>query len=163
MTLKETSFEDAKREFVAFLTDNGLAERILWVFKEDTLSLKTDTYQTGFWLKLPLPDDNEKFAEKYFELGKARGFGVGLVAFASCSEGLCCSFIVPTDQEDAEYFLMSPEHLKYSFVSRDMPVAKVFRNGLVWRILAWFPRFFKPGCHFVYLTTRTDLISDRAA
>jgi len=158
MTLSDTTFEEATNEFVAFLNANALTGPILWVFEEDTLSRKKDTYTANFWLKLPLPDENQKFAEKHFNLGKGRGFGLSLTAFACCDEGLCCSFAVPIDTEDAQYMLMGPEHLKYAFVSRDMPVAKVIRSGLFWRILGSFRRYFKPGCHFVYLAKKADLL-----
>jgi len=161
MSLANTSFKEAKRDFTAFLAANGLLQPILWVFKEDTLSQSTDTYKSDFWVKLPLPDENEEFAEMQFALGKSRGFGLVLTAFASCSYGLCCSFVVPTDDEDAQYMLMGPEHLKYSFVSRDMPIAKVIRSGFVWKILRWFPRYFKSGCDFVYLVAKSDLRLER--
>lgn len=115
MTLGDTTFEDAVRAFIAFLADNGMDKPILWVFTEDVYSRKTDKFETDFWLKLPLPADNEKFARRHFELGKRKGFGLALTAFASCDEGLCCSFVVPTDDEDAQYMLMGPEHLKLFF------------------------------------------------
>jgi hypothetical protein len=161
MTLQETSFEDAVLEFRKFLTDNGLTEPILWVFEEDIFSRRTDTFEKDFWLKIPLPEENEEFARRHFELGKHRGFGLGLSAFARCDEGLCCSFIVPTDDEDAQYMLLGPEHLKYSFVSRDMPVAKVVRSEWSWWAMGWLRRFFKPGCHFVYLASKGVLRRER--
>jgi len=102
MTLADTSFDEAKKAFADFLSQNGFDVPILWVFREDVLSRKTDRYEKDFWLKLPLPDENEELARSHFEFGKKQGFGLGLSAFASCPEGLCCSFVVPADDEDAQ-------------------------------------------------------------
>ena len=161
MGIAETSFTEAKREFVEFLTANGLTEPILWVFEEDILSRITERFRKDFWLRLPLPQENETFAEMHFELGKRRGFGVALIAFARCDRGLCCSFIVPADDEDAQYMLMGPEHLKYSFISSEMPVAKVVHSGLLWRMMGSLPIIFRAGCHFVYLAKKADLKRER--
>lgn len=157
MTLAETAFEDAKSAFTAFLANNGLDTRILWVFNEDLYSRNTDLFKTDFWLKLPLPSANEDFARRHFEMGKKKGFGLALTAFASCDEGLCCSFIVPTDDEDAQYMLMGPEHLKYSYVDVDMPVAKVVRSKILWKLFGVLRFWSRPGNHFVYLASKATL------
>ncbi len=157
MNLHETNFDDAKNEFTAFLTANGIAKPILWVFKEDIFSRKTDTYRTDFWMKLPLPRENEKLAKSHFETGKQKGLGLGLTAFAACGEGLCCSFVVPADAEDGQYMLMSSEHMKYSFIDRDMPRARVVRSKILWKLFGLLPFLFRPGNHFVYLTSRAEL------
>lgn len=157
MNLQETTFEGAVVAFRTFLSDNGLDEPILWVFQEDTLSREQKTLTYDFWLKLPLPEENESFARMHFELGKRRGFGLGLAAFAQCDEGVCCGFVVPTDEEDAQYMFMGPEHLKFSFITSDMPVAKVVRNDMRWRMLKSFAMHSKPGCFFVYLASKADL------
>ena len=156
--IAETSFEQAKQEFTSFLVQNGLDQTILWVFTEDVYSWKTDKYSKEFWLKLPLPVDNEEFARRHFEFGKEQGFGICLTAFASCSDGLCCSFIVPADDLDAQYLLMGPEHIKYSFINRDMPVAKVIRSRFLWTVLGMFRRWFQPGNFFVYLKSKAELM-----
>lgn len=158
MTLGDTTFEDAKNNFIAFLADNALNKPILWVFTEDVYSRKAEKFEKDFWLKLPRPAENEEFARRHFEFGKRQGFGLALIAFASCDEGLCCSFIVPADDEDAQYMLMGPEHLKYSFVSRDMPIAKVVRSKLLWKLLGMLPFWFHSGNHFVYLKSKAELV-----
>jgi len=157
MGIAETSFDEAKEFFTNFLAENGLTQPILWVFTQDVYSFKTDKYTKKFWLKLPLPADNEEFARRHFEFGKRQGFGLALTAFASCAEGLCCSFIVPTDDEDAQYMLMGPEHLKYSFTSRDMPVAKVVRSSILWIFLDMLRPWIKSGNFFVYLKSKAEL------
>jgi hypothetical protein len=158
MGIAETSFEEAKQEFTSFLAQNGLDQPILWVFTEDVYSVKSDIYSKDFWLKLPLPAENEEFARRHFEFGKEQGFGICLTAFASCDDGLCCSFIVPTDDLDAQYLQMGPEHMKYSFISRDMPVAQVVRSKVIWIILGTLRFCFQPG-NFFDLTSRAELKS----
>src|SRR5687768_15635794 len=156
MKLSETSFEDAKESFIAFLSENGFDLPLLWTFKEDVYSRNNDRYERDFWLKIPLPDSNEELAKRHFEFGKSKGFGVALTAYAICEEGLCCSFVLPDDDEDAQYMLMGPESLKMSFVSRDMPTAKVIRNQIGWKLFGLFPFLFRTGNHFVYLASKAD-------
>ena len=157
MTLADTTFEETIRTFTAFLAENGMDTRILWVFREDVYSRKTDLFKTAFWLKLPLPAENEELARRHFETGKKKGFGLGLTAFASCEDGLCCSFVIPADDEDAQYMLMGPQHLKYSYVSVDMPIAKVVRDKFFWNLLGILRFWFRHGNHFVYLASKSEL------
>lgn len=150
------------REFRDFLNANGLHRPILWVFEEDVYCRKSDEYRKDFLLKLPLPSENEQLARLHFELGKAKGFGLGLAAFASCDEGLCCSFLVPADELDAQYMLTGAQHLKYSFVVERMPVTTVVvRSGVVWKLIGMLNFLFRHGNHFVYLESKSNLSNNR--
>jgi hypothetical protein len=157
MTISEMTFEDAKREFREFLVKNGLDKPILWVFIEDVYSSRSDRYTTSFWLRLPTPAVNEECARRHFECGKAQGFGVALSAFASCADGLCCSFIVPDEEEDAAYMLMGPEYMRYSYTNSDMPTATVVRSKLIWTIIGLLRPWIKRGCFFTYLRSKKEL------
>jgi hypothetical protein len=133
-------------------------QRILWVFKEDVYCRNSATFKTDFWLKLPIPQANESIARSHFELAKAKNLGLALTAFATCEDGLCCSFVVPVDREDAQMLQMNPEYLRYSFVTVNMPVAKVVRSRLLWSFLGMLPWLYRPGNHFVYLESKTALL-----
>lgn len=155
MTLHGMSFNDAVDEFRSFLEANGLTQPLLWAFQDDIVSEKTNTFKTLFWVRLPLPVDSEQFAKRHFELGKSKGLGMGLAAYAVCDEGLLCSFVIPADTEDSEFLMIRPEQIKYSFVL-SMPSAAVVRNSLRWTLLTIDPRY-KKGNHFVYLESRKNL------
>ena len=157
MNLADTSFEDAKESFRAFLADNGMRGPILWVFREDVFSRNINLYPREFWLKLPIPRANEEFAKSQFEVGKSRGFGMGLIAFARCDEGLCCSLVVPTDDEDAQYMMLGPEHLKMSYINVDMPTARVVRSRIKWRLFGLLPFWFRSEIDSVDLASRAEL------
>lgn len=76
--------------------------------------------------------------------------------FALCEGKICCSLIIPKDQEDSEFLFMSPEHLKFSFVS-DMPVAKPVRNTFRWTLFKFLPFKYKAGNFLVYLESKKNL------
>jgi hypothetical protein len=155
MTLETLNFKDAVAEFSAFLAENGLTQPLLWAFQEDVVSEKTNTFKTLFWVRLPLPGDSEQRAERHFELGKSKGLGMALAAYAVCDDGLLCSFVVPADSVDSEYLMIRPDQIKYSFV-KVMPSAAVVRNSFRWTLFTVDPRY-KKGNHFVYLESKRNL------
>jgi hypothetical protein len=156
MIISETSFAEAVIEFKEFLKENNLPTDILWVFSEDVFSRNIKLFETDFWLKLPLPKENEKFAAKHYKIGQQKNLGVGLSAFALCEDKICCSLIIPTDKEDSEYLFMSPKYLKFSFVS-DLPVAKAVKNTFRWTIFKLLPFRYRKGNFLVYLESKRNL------
>lgn len=144
MIISETSFAEAVEEFKRFLGKNNLPTKILWVFPEDVFSRKSELYEKEFWLKLPLSDENYSLAEKHYQSGQQINLGVCLSAFALCEDKICCRLIVPKDAEDAEYSLMSPKFIKFSYVE-NMPAAKPVRNSLRWYIFKLLPFKYKQG------------------
>jgi hypothetical protein len=156
MTIAETSFAEATEEFKKFLAENNLPPEILWVFLEDTLHRKTKPFEKSFRLKLPLPEENEKLAGNLYRIGQQKNLGMCLTAFALCEGKVCCTVEVPKDAEDSEYRLLSPEHLKYSFIN-DMPVARAVRSDFRWRLLRLLSAGRKPENSFVYLQSKKDL------
>lgn len=156
MIISETSFEQAVEEFKMFLAENNLSTELLWIFVEDTFSRNTKFYETHFWLKLPLPDENEKLAKRQYEIGKQRNLGMGLSAFAICKDKICCALIIPIDKEDSEILLMSSKYLKFSFIN-DMPTAEVIKGSFQWNLLRFLPFKYKKGNFLVYLQSKKDL------
>jgi hypothetical protein len=156
MIIPQTSFAEAAKEFKKFLAENNLPSEILWVFLEDVFSRNIQLYETHFWLKLPLAEENEKLAEKLYGIGQRKNFGVGLSAFALCEGKICCAVVIPKDKEDSEYMFMSPEHLKFSYVT-EMPVAQAVRSSFRWKLFRLFPLKYKQGNFLVYLQSKKDL------
>ncbi|HEY0047820.1 MAG TPA: hypothetical protein VGB68_00940, partial [Pyrinomonadaceae bacterium] len=72
MIIAETSFAEAVEEFKKFLAKNNQPTEILWVFLEDTFAGNTTHFEKHLRLKLPLPEENEKLAEKLYGIGQQR-------------------------------------------------------------------------------------------
>ncbi len=156
MIISETSFAEAVAQFKEFLKGNNLPTEILWVFSEDVFSRNVKFYETDFWLKLPLSEENEKLAEKYYKIGQQKNIGVGISGFALCEDKICCSLIVPKDAEDSEFLFMSPKYLKFSFVN-DLPIAKAVKNSFRWTIFKFLPFKYRRGNFLVYLESKRNL------
>src|SRR5687767_5352730 len=105
----ETTFREAKEFFQNFLSEQGLSSDLLWVFGEDIICLPK-----RFLIKVPLPAENESFAETFYNIGVERDFGVCLYAFCLLDGRPCCYVQLPEDDLDAQYSLMGNLSVKYS-------------------------------------------------
>lgn len=156
LIIAEVSFEQAVENFKKFLARNNLSTDILWIFVEDTYSRNNEFHETNFWLKLPIPEDNEKAAKAYYTIGQQKEFGVCISAFALCENKICCSLIIPKDEEDSGYLLMSPKYLKFTFL-KDLPVANLVRSNFRWSLFSLLPFKYKKGCFLDYLQSKRHL------
>jgi len=156
MSIAETSFADAVKEFKEFLAKNNQPTEILWVFLEDTFARNTNYLENHFWLKLPLPEENEKLAEETYRIGQQKNLGICLMALALCEGKVCCAVIAPKDEETSEHLLMSPEHLKLGYVM-DMPVAKVVKSAFRWKLFRLLPFKYKQRRFSGNLPSKKDL------
>ena len=154
-SVEKTTWNEAFKTFRNFLDENGESFPILWVFKEDVFSPKTKDFTTQFWVRLPIPLENEKYVEASYQRAQKKGVGVGFSAFARCDQGLCCSVIIPADEEDAQYMLMSPAYVKYSLV-QDMPHGIPIRNRLRWWLFSLFSFVYEKGNYLVYLRSKRE-------
>jgi hypothetical protein len=156
MSIAETAFAEAVKEFKEFLARNNQPTEILWVFLEDTFYPNVEFIERHFWLKLPLPEENENLAEKLYRIGQQRNFGICLTAFALCEGKVCCAVVVPKDEKDSEYMQMSPEHLKFTCVI-DMPVAQAVGSSFRWKLFRLLPFKYRQGNSSGYLPSKKDL------
>lgn len=95
------SFDEAKQFFQNFLSEQGLSSDLLWIFGEDIICLSK-----RLLIKVPLPAENESFAEVCYNVGRERDFGICLHAFCLLDERPCCYVWLPEDDLDAQYSLM---------------------------------------------------------
>ena len=108
MMIKE-SFDEAKQFFQNFLSEQGLSSDLLWVFGEDIICLPK-----RFLIKVPLPAENESFAEVCYNIGRERDFG--------------------------QYSLMGNHSVKYS-VRTDLINAEAVANPLLWQTYRLIEKF----------------------
>jgi hypothetical protein len=156
MIIAETAFAEAVKEFKDFLAKNNQPTEILWVFLEDTLYPNVKSTEKHFRLKLPLPEENEKRAEKLYRIGQQRNLGICLSAFALCEGKVCCAVFIPKDELDSEYMLMSPEYLKFTCVI-NMPVAEAVTSAFRWKLFSLLPFKYRQGNASGYLPSKKDL------
>jgi len=124
----DTTFREAKQDFQNFLSGQGLSSDLLWVFREDVISLPN-----RLLIKVPLPENNETLAATCYEIGRERNFGLCLHAFCLLDGRPCCYIQLPKDDLDAQYMLLNNENLKYS-VWTDLKNAEPIAKSLHWRV-----------------------------
>lgn len=156
MSIAETSFEQAVKEFKEFLAANKLPTDILWIFTEDVFSRNVNYFGKDLWVKLPLSDENEKLAEKHYKMGQKKNLGICLTAFALCEDKICCHLMIPKNDLDSQYMLMSKKYIKFSFTI-DMPVAKAVRDSFRWKLFKLLPFKYKQGNYSEHMQSKRDL------
>ena len=132
------SFYEAKQFFQNFLSKQGLSSDLLWVFGEDVISL-----ENRFLIKVPLPAENESFAQACYDIGLERDFGLCLHAFCLLDGRPCCYVELPKDDLDAQYSLMGNLSLKCS-VRSDLINAEPIESFLVWQTYCLSEKFSDP-------------------
>jgi len=126
VTIAETSFDQAKACFNEFLSREGVSNDLLWLFREDVV-FQGD----NILIRTPVPRENDQLAENCYELGRQRNFGVALHGFCLFQSYLCCYLILPEDDLDAQYLLMSSVGVKYSVVSNPRKARSIKRSVAV--------------------------------
>jgi hypothetical protein len=130
--LRETSFEEAEAIFRKFLEDNEVSSDIKWIFREDVI-----IEGLSVAIRTALPDDNRDRAQKCFELGKKRDFGIAFHAFCTLEGNPCCYVQLPENDLDAQYKLMDHRYIKFS-CRIGMPEAIAVGNNIMWKIRQLF-------------------------
>jgi hypothetical protein len=127
--VKNTSFAEAINSFKEFLSDQGLSSDLQWVFRDDVVFR-----QGRIFIKTPLPANNESRAEACYELGRERDYGVVVKAFCLLESRPCCYIVLPEDDVDAQYMLMSNVAVKY-IIRTDLLEAESISNLIKWCVL----------------------------
>jgi hypothetical protein len=123
----ELDFEGAVAKYKGFLAAQGLGTDLCWVFREDAIFYKK--YIRVSW---PLPAVNECLAEKLYELGRDKGFGVWLQVLCVIDERPCCFVWFPKDGEESGYTMMAD--LKLSVPTPPFQ-SRAVRTALMWKII----------------------------
>lgn len=157
----DTTFEEAASFFRQFLADQGENGKILWTFREDVYSRNLETHERDFWIKLPVPAENDSYVKRGYEIAQKLNLGLGISAYARCDDGLCCTLIIPADEEDAQYLMLGPSGVHYSLV-QEMPTAFTVRSRLKWFFFGLFPFLFRQGNYIVYLLSKEEMKKARS-
>ena len=128
LLLCNSPFEESKKIFQEFLSEQQISSDLLWIFQEDAL-LRKDVVL----VKTPNPDENENLAEKLYEIGRDRNLGIWFHAFALLDSRPCCYIQLPYDQDEAERLLIGNSYLKCS-IRNPLMEAKPFTNKVMWNV-----------------------------
>jgi hypothetical protein len=143
-SVADTSFDEALDSFKGFLSGQGLSTDLAWVFCEDVIFQRERII-----IKTPIPAENETRVRACYELGQKRDFGMNLQAFCLLESRPCCYILLPGDDLDAQYFLMSNNALKVSVWTK-LREAESVSNPVKWQALKLLnrkSRFSNPNNH----------------
>ena len=110
-TPKTVPFDDACREFVAFLASQGSPTSLRWFCREDVTA-----YRRRVRVLASTPDANCAFYERYYRYGVSRGMGLRLEATFFTEATSWCQVWCPEDESDASQAMMGGS-LHYSVSS----------------------------------------------
>jgi hypothetical protein len=124
-------FAEAIASFRSFVSEQGFPSDLVWVFREDVLRIGRHLL-----VRVPVAAENAILARDYFELGRAQGRGVTLMAWCPLEGRSVCSVWVPRDDREASEALQAPT-LKCSAA---LPSGKAWaiRSRRSWCWLTWW-------------------------
>ena len=125
IALEMPTFQLAIKQFQDFLANEGHSKSLLWICREDIT-----WHDFKFFIKEPLPEENELVVEKLYERGCKRGLGLSLDVFCLLGSQPCCYIWLPEDERDAELAMVAGLKLN---VPVEPTVAEPVKNWLLWR------------------------------
>ena len=120
------SFQQATDELQRFLANQQRPLTIQWVFRDDLLFFRRNVF-----LRWPLPNDNWQSAASLYEVGREKGLGLALVAHCFDQCNAYCHLLIPEDEVDASYLMMT--ELKLQVMTSAPRVWKI-RTSWLWQI-----------------------------
>ena len=118
---------EALEQFSAFLSEKGHPGELVWIFREDFYSPAFGRH----YVREPLPPDNERLAERYFEACRDRGLGVQLCAQFALGASSAATVWAPDDAISTGSPMISG--LKLSTAKPFVPAVAV-RSRIRWRL-----------------------------
>jgi hypothetical protein len=126
------SFEESCARFSEFLADNGYAHAPVWITPKDVLL----GGQRLLYVKLPIPEGNQKRARTLFDTAMKEQSGVSFKTVCETDGATLCTVWVPADDSERERAMCSKTDLKMSLSPCESRVrGKEVRSGLLWRYL----------------------------
>jgi hypothetical protein len=112
-----------------FLKEQGQPQKALWIFREDI------TWHDGkFFIKLPLPAENQSLVTQLYAYGCSQGLGVLINMLCVVDSQPCCHIWLPKNEREAELALLAG--LKFSSPSNP-PIAQAIFSSALWRFHVW--------------------------
>lgn len=125
-------FSEAVRDFQSFLGREGVATRLVWVFRDDLWQRG----QTRVLVRWPEPNRTRQLMEKVFTEGRAKGL-VEIVALAQTADWIVATVWYP--KYESEEVQGWSRNMKLS-IRHPLPRATQVPPTL-WNALTWLPAF----------------------
>lgn len=127
-----SSFEESCLQFCEFLARHDYPNMIVWISPEDILM----TDRRFLYVRLPVPNTNQRRASDAFEAAMQRQAGVWFSTVCDAGEVTCCKVWVPFDESERERAMCSKTELKMSASSGESRLrGKGVRNSFLWLYL----------------------------
>jgi hypothetical protein len=139
-------FDDAVRQFKAFLVQQNLSPSLVWVFREDFWQ-QSPSRAVMRWLP---PEQNGRLAKKVYSEGRAKGL-VEIVALAPSGEQTNATRWYTKFLGDENQWWA--QGLKFT-ISEPRPVATRIPR-IAWVFAWWFPRFRNYQRRACFIGTRS--------
>jgi hypothetical protein len=125
-------FSEAVRDFQSFLGREGVATRLVWVFRDDLWQRG----QRKVLIRWPEPDQTRQLMEKVFAEGRAKGL-VEIVALAQTADWIVATVWYP--KYESEEVQGWSQNMKLSI---RQPLPRAIRvASVLWNAFAWLPSF----------------------
>jgi hypothetical protein len=139
-------FQEAFNQFRRFLADNGHADDVFWVFREDMWQLSP----ARALIKYPPPSENESLSQKVFAEGRSRGI-VEIKAVAATADKVAATVWFPKyPHEEVQGWYGG---MRLSILS-PLPRASVVAAWR-WRLIQFLPKFQHYQREAIFIVTRT--------
>ncbi len=148
------SFDQAERQFIAFVGSQGDNRRVSWVLREDVVE-----FYRGFVVKRPSSGDTAALVGTFYEQARDARLGVVLQALCRTKEEVCAFVWAPRSVQEAEQALVPPAGLKL-VLPAPVPIAWVVRSEALWRIARGTARAVSSQSRVRVIPARADCAWD---
>jgi hypothetical protein len=148
------SFDQAERQFAAFVRSQGDDRKVNWVLREDVVE-----FYRSFVVKRPSPGDTIALVGTFYEQAREARLGVVLQVLCRAREEVCAFVWAPRTVQDAEQALVPPAGLKL-VLPTPVPRAWVVRSEAFWRIARGTARAISSQSRVQAIPARDDCTWD---
>lgn len=148
------SFEQAERQFTAFVRSQGDNRSVSWVLREDVVA-----FYRSFVVKRPSPADTLALVGAFYEQARDARLGVVLNVLCRGKEEFCAFVWAPRGVQEAEQALVPPAGLKL-VVPAPVPAAWIVRSEALWRIARGTARAVSSQSRVRAIPARADCVWD---
>ncbi len=146
---KTVSFDDACREFVAFLASQGKPTTLRWFCREDVTA-----YRRRVRVLASTPDSNRALHERYYRYGVSRGRGLRMEATFFTNATSWCQLWCPQDEVGASQAMMGGS-LHFSVATH--PTHTTLHSGLSMSFWRAFDSLRGPAPFLSFVPSRSWL------
>jgi len=128
-------FDEGLATFLRVIRDQGVSTDLLWVFRKDITTCRHDV-----WIRLPVSTDNIKRAQRDYEEGRRRGYGVGLEVLCLIRGRSACTVRLSGYRTAGKPLYGAMKGPLYVSVPTTPVEARPVRSTWTWAVRRWVNR-----------------------